>query len=81
MIDEEEEEAEAEISPLPEKEPKTPNKRLSSAPSLPKPRPVSSILDIVSKPGSPVGSDFHGGTSEAAQSPRTPPAPIVSVEV
>ena len=77
----EEEDEDIEVAPLPVKEPKTPNKRLSAAPSLPKPRPVSSILDIVSKPGSPIGSsEIHGAISEAAPSPKTPPAPVVSVQ-
>ncbi|KAJ2916787.1 hypothetical protein MD484_g3640, partial [Candolleomyces efflorescens] len=43
-------EKDTESPPLPPKPPKAPPKSSTSAPSLPKPRPVSSILDIVAQP-------------------------------
>ncbi|KAF6761299.1 hypothetical protein DFP72DRAFT_1003204 [Ephemerocybe angulata] len=73
----EEGEGEEVLPPLPPK-PKSPAKKKSSAPSLPKPRPVSSILDIVSKPTSPVLSTESSPRVSQAATP--PPPPLVPAQ-
>ncbi|RXW21299.1 hypothetical protein EST38_g4557 [Candolleomyces aberdarensis] len=60
----------AESPPVPPKSPKTPPKSSTSAPSLPKPRPVSSILDIVAQARSPSLKDGKAkGDAKVSQTP------------